>query len=134
MICLKWRVKKREEPTTKNTQKDSFRFDGEIKNFPDKQKLREFSITKPALQQMLRKFSRQETQEEERLTQDKPQAIKKMVIESYISIIILSENGLMYQPKDTDWADENMFMYALPLTRSLYLTPQIICNYFTLLG
>ena len=94
MICLKWRVKKREEPTTKNTQKDSFRFDGEIKNFPDKQKLREFSITKPALQQMLRKFSRQETQEEERLTQDKPQAIKKMVIESYISIIILSENGL----------------------------------------
>ena len=31
----------------------SFRFDGEIKSFPDKQKLREFSTTKPALQQML---------------------------------------------------------------------------------
>ena len=30
----------------------SFRFDGEIKSFPDKQKLREFSTTKPALQQM----------------------------------------------------------------------------------
>ena len=28
----------------------SFRFDGEIKNFPDKQKLRKFSTTKPALQ------------------------------------------------------------------------------------
>ena len=28
----------------------SFRFDGEIKGFPDKQKLREFSNTKPALQ------------------------------------------------------------------------------------
>ena len=27
----------------------SFRFDGEIKSFPDKQKLREFSTTKPAL-------------------------------------------------------------------------------------
>ena len=27
-----------------------FRFDGEIKSFPDKQKLREFSTTKPALQ------------------------------------------------------------------------------------
>ena len=27
----------------------SFRFDGEIKSFPDKQKLREFSATKPAL-------------------------------------------------------------------------------------
>ena len=31
----------------------SFKFDGEIKSFSDKQKLREFSITKPALQQML---------------------------------------------------------------------------------
>ena len=28
----------------------SFRFDGEIKSFPDKQKLREFSTTKPTLQ------------------------------------------------------------------------------------
>ena len=28
----------------------SFRFDGEIKTFTDKQKLREFSTTKPALQ------------------------------------------------------------------------------------
>ena len=31
----------------------SFRLDGEIKSFTDKQKLREFSTTKPALQQML---------------------------------------------------------------------------------
>ena len=30
----------------------SFRFDGEIKTFTDKQKLREFSTTKPALQPM----------------------------------------------------------------------------------
>ena len=34
----------------------SFRFDGEIKGFTDKQKLREFSITKPALQQMLKEL------------------------------------------------------------------------------
>ena len=34
----------------------SFRFDGEIKSFPDKQKLREFSTTKPALQQMLKEL------------------------------------------------------------------------------
>ena len=33
--------------------KISFKIDGEIKNFSDKQKLREFSTTKPALQQML---------------------------------------------------------------------------------
>ena len=33
--------------------KISFRYEGEIKNITDKQKLREFSTTKPALQQML---------------------------------------------------------------------------------
>ena len=31
----------------------SFKIDAEIKSFSDKQKLREFSTTKPALQQML---------------------------------------------------------------------------------
>ena len=34
----------------------SFRFDGEIKSFPDKQKLGEFSTTKLALQQMLKEL------------------------------------------------------------------------------
>ena len=34
----------------------SFRFDGEIKIFTDKQKLREISTTKPALQQMLKEI------------------------------------------------------------------------------
>ena len=34
----------------------SFRFDGEIKSFTDKQKLREFSTTKAALQQMLKEI------------------------------------------------------------------------------
>ena len=32
----------------------SFKYAGEIKSFPDKQKLREFSTIKPALQQMLK--------------------------------------------------------------------------------
>ena len=32
----------------------SFKYEGEIKSFIDKQKLREFSTTKPALQQMLK--------------------------------------------------------------------------------
>ena len=31
----------------------SFRYEGEFKSFTDKQKLREFSTTKPVLQQML---------------------------------------------------------------------------------
>ena len=34
----------------------SFKIDGEIKSFSDKQKLREFSTIKPALQQMLKGF------------------------------------------------------------------------------
>ena len=34
----------------------SFRFDGEIETFTDKQKLREFSTTKPALQEMLKEL------------------------------------------------------------------------------
>ena len=34
----------------------SFRFNGEIKTFTDKQKLREFSTTKPALQQMVKEI------------------------------------------------------------------------------
>ena len=36
--------------------RNSFRFDREIKTFTDKQKLTEFSTTKPALQQMLKEF------------------------------------------------------------------------------
>ena len=49
---------KREEPTTKNIlpAKLLFRVDGEIKSFPDKQNLREFSTTKPVLQQMLKEL------------------------------------------------------------------------------
>ena len=34
----------------------SFRFDGEIKTFTDKQKLRKLSTTKPAIQQMLKEL------------------------------------------------------------------------------
>ena len=34
----------------------SFRFEGEIKSFSDKQKIREFNTTKPDLQQMLKKL------------------------------------------------------------------------------
>ena len=40
----------------------SFKYEGEIKSFTDKQKLREFITTKLALQQMLKDLSRQETQ------------------------------------------------------------------------
>jgi len=56
--------------TFNNPARISFKYEGEIKNFTDKQKLREFSTTKPALQQLLKitkqllNFSRQETQKQ----------------------------------------------------------------------
>ena len=93
----------------------SFRFDGEIKNFPDKQKLREFSTTKPVLQQMLKKRLRakknsaspnqlynkskgtslvRKHKRKKRPTQNKHKTVKKMVIGSCISIITLNVNEL----------------------------------------
>ena len=36
----------------------SFKYEGEIKSLPDKQKLREFRTTKPALQQILKDLLR----------------------------------------------------------------------------
>ena len=42
------------EPRLLYPARMSFRYEGELKSFTDKQKLREFSTTKPALQQMLK--------------------------------------------------------------------------------
>ena len=72
----------------------SLRFNGEIKTFTERQKLREFSTTKPALQQMLRNFSRKETEEKEKTYKSKTKTIKKMAIGTYISIITLNVSGL----------------------------------------
>ena len=71
----------------------SFKTDGEIKSFSDKQKLREFSTTKPALQQMLKGLYSQEIQEKKKIYKIKPQTIKKIAIGTYISIITLNVNG-----------------------------------------
>ena len=75
------------QPRLVNSARISFIFDREIKTFTDKQKLREFSTTKPALQQMLKELLWQETQEKEKTYNNKPKTIKKMVIGTYISII-----------------------------------------------
>ena len=48
------------QPKLLYPERHSFGFDGEIKSFTDKQKLREFSTTKPALQQMLKELLRSE--------------------------------------------------------------------------
>ena len=56
----------------------SFRYDGEIKSFPDKQKLREFSTTKPALQQMLKKLLQAgNTREGKDLQKTNPKQLRK---------------------------------------------------------
>ena len=44
------------QPRLLDPARISFRFNGEIKRFTDKQKLREFITTKPALQQMLKEL------------------------------------------------------------------------------
>ena len=73
----------------------SFRFNGEIKSFSDKQKLREFSTTKPALQQILREINslgrKHKRREQKRKRKKKgpkktPLKFKKMAIGIYISI------------------------------------------------
>ena len=65
-----------------------------MKSFSGKQKLREFSTTKPALQQMLKGLLCQEIQKKKKDLQNQPQAIKKMAIGTYISITTLKVNGL----------------------------------------
>ena len=56
----------------------SLRFDGEIKSFPYKQKLGEFSTTKPALQQMLKELLQSEnTREEKDLQKINPKPLRK---------------------------------------------------------
>ena len=44
------------QPSLLSPARLPFRFEGEIKIFTDKQKLREFSNTKPALQQILKEL------------------------------------------------------------------------------
>ena len=47
---------KNRQPRLQYLTRTSFKIDGEIKNFSDKQKLREFNTTKPSLQQTLKGF------------------------------------------------------------------------------
>ena len=53
---LKVMKEKNLQPRLLYSARISFRFDGEIKTFTEKQKLRDFSTTKPALQQMLKEL------------------------------------------------------------------------------
>ena len=51
---LKVMKEKNLQPRLLYSARISFKYEGEIKGFSDKQKLKEFSTTKPALQQILK--------------------------------------------------------------------------------
>ena len=72
----------------------SFKIDGEIKSFSDKQKLREFSTNNQLYNKCSKDLYSQGTQEKKKDLQDQPQTVKKMAIGTYISIITLNVNGL----------------------------------------
>ena len=69
----------------------SFKIDGEIKCFSEKQRLREFSTTKPALQQMLgtyivKKYKREGKKKKD--LQNQPQTTKKMAIGMCVCVCV----------------------------------------------
>ena len=72
----------------------SFKIDGEIKSFSDKQTLREFSTNNQLYNKCSTDLYSQGTREKKKNLQDQPQTINKMAIGTYISIITLKDNGL----------------------------------------
>ena len=69
-----------------------------------------------------------------RPAKNKPRTVRKMVIRLCISIITLKCKELNAPTKtQADWVDENICVYTLPLTTSLYTIPQILvflCFFF----
>ena len=55
----------------------SFKIDGEMKFFSDKQKLREFSTTKPALQQMLKGLIQSRIQQKKKIYKINTKQLRK---------------------------------------------------------
>ena len=84
-------------PTTKNNllSKTLFRFDGEIKSFTDKQKLKRIHYHQTSFTTNDKGTSLgSKHKRRKRPTENKPKTIKKTTIGSYILIIILNVNGL----------------------------------------
>ena len=72
----------------------SFKTDGKIKSFSDKQKLGEFSTSKAALHKILKGFIQSRNTREEKRSTKSTQTINKMAIGIYISISALNVHGL----------------------------------------
>ena len=108
----------------------SFRYDGEIKSFAGKQKLREFTTTKPALPQMLKELlqagNTSEGKDLHKINLKQFLKIKKTIV-SYIWIITLKCKWIHVPTKrQTGWVDENLCMYSHPyITTLVCLTPKL---------
>ena len=74
---LKILKEKNLQPRLLYPAKVSFKIDGEIKSFTDKQKLREFSTTKPVLQQILKGLRLPANTRERKDLQKQTQKVKK---------------------------------------------------------
>ena len=99
----------------------AFRFDGEIKSFPDKQKLKRIQHHQTSFTTNAKGTSLdRKHQRRKRPIENKPKTTKKMLIGSYILIITLNRNGLNGPTKihrQAGWM--KTCMYALPLSTSL---------------
>ena len=68
----------------------SIKIEGQIKSFPDERSLKEYTSTKPALQEMLKGLLKE--RKEKRKREEHRQ--EKMAMNNYLSIITLNVNGL----------------------------------------
>ena len=72
----------------------SFKINGEIKSFSDKQKIKRIQYHQTSFTTNVKDLYSQEIQEKKKNLQNQPQTIKKMAIATYISIITSNVNGL----------------------------------------
>ena len=76
--------KKNLQPRSLYLAKISFRIDGEIKSFMDKQKLREFSTTKPTLQKILKGNTRERKDLQKQTQNNQENASRNICINNYL--------------------------------------------------
>ena len=87
----------------------SFKIEGEISNFQDKKKLKEFVTTKPLLQKMFKGLLEEEgegeQEEQEQGEKMEAHSLNTVAPQMYLSIITLNVNGLN-APTKRHWVAE----------------------------
>ena len=104
-----------------------FRFEGKIKSFPRKAKVKRIQHHQSNFTTNTKGTSLGRKQKRRKIpTENKSKTIKKMVTGLYISIITLNVNGLNAPTKDIDWLGGWKHVHVCtPLTTSLCLTPHL---------